>query len=203
MQEINKLLDTNEKIIWEGRPQFMPFFLSSFGGVLFGLIFAVVGSVFVIQEVAKGNYLFILLPHLWIGLFFVFGAPVYQLLVYKHTYYVITNKRVIIQKGLIGRDFEIVDFNQITNSQVNVGVLDKLVGVDSGSIFISTAGSVVLTSKGTRHRPNSLASITNPYEVFKLLKQVSHDVKTDIEYPNDLRPKENPGYQTEYQPPKS
>jgi hypothetical protein len=33
-----------------------------------------------------------------------------------------------------------------------------------------------------------------------LLKKVSFDVKTDINYPNKLRPNENPGYNVDYNP---
>ena len=29
-------------------------------------------------------------------------------------------------------------------------------------------------------------------------KKVSHDVKTDIQYPNEYRPKNNPSYQSGY-----
>jgi hypothetical protein len=47
---------------------------------------------------------------------------------------------------------------------------------------------------------NSISCIENPYEVFKLLKQVYFDIKTDVEFPNKLRPPVNPGYQSEYQP---
>jgi len=30
------------------------------------------------------------------------------------------------------------------------------------------------------------------------IQKISHDIKTDIIFPNDLRPKENHGYSTDY-----
>jgi hypothetical protein len=43
-------------------------------------------------------------------------------------------------------------------------------------------------------------AIENPYDVFKLLKQTYFDIKTDVEFPNKLRPSVNPGYPSDYQP---
>jgi uncharacterized membrane protein YdbT with pleckstrin-like domain len=105
-------------------------------------LFLIFGSIALFEGIKEGEIILILFPHFWIGLILVFGYPIYKFLVYKYTYYAITNKRVIIQKGLIGRDFEIVDFDKITNAEVNVGVLDKLFGGNSGSILISTAGTL-------------------------------------------------------------
>lgn len=199
MNEINKVLDSNEKVFWEGKPKFWPFLFGGFAGAIFGLLFLIVGGIFVWQGVKNGNYLFLLFPHFWIGVAFVFGLPIYTLLVYNKIYYAITNKRVIIQKGLIGRDFESVDFDQITNADVRVGLLDILFGNRSGSILISTAGSFTYTRHGQPvQKPYTLSHIPNPYDVFKFFKKVSHDVKTDINYPNKYRPKENPGYKTKY-----
>ena len=31
-----------------------------------------------------------------------------------------------------------------------------------------------------------------------MLQKITHDIKTDIYYPNDLRPAENKGYNTKY-----
>ena len=200
MRELDKALDKNERVFWEGKPKFWPFFLSGFAGAIFGFFFLVIGGIFVFQGIASGNYLFIFFPHFWIGVFFVFGVPIYKALVYQHTYYAVTNKRVLIQKGLIGRDFEMVDFDQITNAEVNVGVLDILFGRKSGSILISTAGTFTYTRRGQVQKPYTISHIENPYEVFKFFKKVSHAVKTDIQYPNKYRPKTNPGYKTEYNP---
>ena len=113
-------------------------------------------------------------------------------------YYAITDKRIIIQSGIIGRDFKIVDFDQISNAEVNVGLIDKLFGDDSGSISISTAGTFTYGKHGPIHTPRGLSNISKPYSVFKFFKKVSHDVKTDINFPNKYRPKKNLGYNPKY-----
>ena len=45
-----------------------------------------------------------------------------------------------------------------------------------------------------------MVAIDAPYDVDKLLKETTVDVKTDWNYPNKLRPAENPGYHTDYKP---
>ena len=210
MRELDKVLDKNEKVFWEGKPKFWPFLL---GGSIITTIFGLFWMVFLIPfiviagiNIAQGGlsgWGIFLLPHFWIGIILVFGIPIYQILVYKHVYYAITNKQVLFQKGLIGRDFEMVDFDQVTNAEVNVGVFDKLFGGgNSGSILISTAGSITYGRHGPVQKPYTLRNIENPYDVFKFFKKVSHAVKTDIQYPNKYRPKKNPGYGTDYNPDK-
>ncbi|MFC1775034.1 PH domain-containing protein [Nanoarchaeota archaeon] len=90
----------------------------------------------------------ILLPHFWIGVIFAFGVPIYNIILHRHMHYAITNKRVIIQKGVIGRDFEMVDFDKITNAEVDVGFFDQIFGGNSGTIKIATAGSFTYTRSG-------------------------------------------------------
>lgn len=196
MRELDKVLDQSEKVVWEGTPSFWPFVLGrSIPTVLFGLVWMLFVIAFFFTSPLGVIVLFT--PHFWIGIFMIFGPTIYGFLVYKHTHYAITDKRVIFQKGWIGRDFEMVDFDQMTNAEVNVGLVDKLFGHSkTGSILISTAGSLTYTRRGAVQKPYVLNSISDPYEVFKFLKKVSHDVKTDIQYPNQLRPDVNPGYKT-------
>ena len=210
MREIEKILNQNERIIWEGAPEFHPFVLGSsllpfvigfvWVSVFLAIFFGVLqNSPELTAQYGNGVYGVLLLPHFWGGLICMLLPLIYSLLVHRFTYYAITDKRIIFQKGVIGRDFDIIDLDQITNATVNVGLVDKLFG-DVGSIYISTAGSFIQGKHGPVPRLYGIRSIKNPYEVFKHLKQTSHDVKTDIEYPNALRPKENTGYQTEYSP---
>lgn len=207
MRELDKVLDESEKVFWEGKPKYWPFFLGrSLPLAIFALFWMGFLSVFIIISfLAPGpfKYIIFLTPHFWIGIILLFGPPIYNGLAYKHTYYAITDKRVILQKGVIGRDFEIVDFDQITNAEVNVGLFDTLFGKGSGSILISTAGSFTHGRHGrTISKPYTISNIENPYKVFKFFKKVSHAVKTDIQYPNKYRPSNNPGYNSKYSPKK-
>jgi|GEM_PF-1000574 len=192
-REIDKVLDAGEQILWEGKPVFWPFFISSLGGSFFGWFFLI------FTWPTAGSFPFGLLA-VGIPFFFAVVIPFYTLLVYKFTYYAITHKRVIMQSGVIGRDFKILDFDNITNAEVHVGILDKLFGRGSGTVYISSAGAPIFHSRrgGALHHSYALIRIPNPYDIFKILKEVGHAVKTDIQYPNVMRPKYNPGYQTEY-----
>lgn len=205
MKELNKIIEDDEKILWEGKPNFMPFFFRGVWASLpIGTAFLVAGVLILISSYGKFvdnlTSFLISLPFLFVGSIIGIYWPLLRIWIYKHTYYGITNKRTIFQTGIIGRDFEILDFDKITNTQVNVGVFDKLFSKSSGSILISSSGdySVNLYS----HLPinRTLSNIPNPYEVFKFFKKVSYDVKTDIEFPNQYRPKINPGFKTSYKP---
>ena len=210
MREVDKILNANEKVLWEGSPKFWPYFLTGFfPAFLFGvLILGIIGKITLAGSTTSDFWqawdfpaAIMLTIFTIVGLLIAVGGPVYSLLVYKNIYYVITGKRVIIQGGIIGRSFEYIDFDKITNAEVSIGLWDRLVGKDSGSISISSASSLVIRKNGEQLTvPYVMTSIDNPYEVFKFFNQVEYDVKTDIEYPNQLRPTENPGYQTDYDP---
>jgi hypothetical protein len=205
VRELDKVIEKSEKILWESKPNFIAFiFGSSLPVMIFGLVWLLIAFPFVLVSLFSlltGNFIasFAVLffnPMLWIGILLFFGMPIYFYLAYHYIDYAITSKRVIIQRGIIGRDFDMVDFDQISNATVNVGLMDKLLGKNTGSIYIYTPGSVAYTKQGAVPRPFILSSVVNPYEVFKFFKKVSFDVKTDIEYPNQFRPKSNPGYNT-------
>ncbi len=209
MREIDRILDPNEQVLWEGKPALWPYVLT---GSLPSFLFGIVWFLFLSPFLSAGLFLNVagegmvtasvnlfLLPFVLIGLFLLFGIPLLKILGYKNLYYAITGKRIIIQSGIIGRDFSYVDFDQIASTEVQVGFWDKTIGGGSGSIAFFAQGVGEHDRRGNfTATPHTLANIANPYDVFKFFKKLSHDVKTDIEYPNKLRPSENPGYTTEW-----
>lgn len=197
-RELDKILNLDEKVLWEGNPRFAPFVISAFFISMVGLPFLVV---ILLASLAGLGLRVLLLPHFWVGLGLVIGPPLYRWLVYRHVWYAITDKRAIIQTGVVGRDFKIVDYDQISNAEVNVGFWDKIFG--TGSILLYTAGGAWATTydrRGTTVGPPSFSHVPNPYEVFKTLKKVSFDIKAELEYPTELRPKFAKGYKTKYEP---
>jgi hypothetical protein len=131
-----------------------------------------------------------------VGLAIAVGVPLYAVFVHKYVEYAITDKRIIIQKGLVGRDFDSIDYEKIQDISVNVGLIDKFFG--TGTIIASSAGW--LQYPGRTFPGAVLKSIRNPYEVYKNLKKVALDVKADIYFPTKYRPRENVGYRTRYRP---
>ena len=203
MNEFDKILDEKEKVLWHGRPQFFPFLFSNLTFLLLGIFFFSFGYIQVKTHPnllsnadISGLLLLYALPSL--GVFFFFGTFIYLAFAYRITSYAITDKRVIIQSGIIGRDFQFADFDQITNAEVQINLIDKLLGKNSGTILISTPGTFEKSKYGPVSKPYRLSSISKPYEAFKFFKKVAHDIKTDINFPNKYRPKTNPGYKTDY-----
>jgi len=196
MSTLKEVMDKGEKVLWRGKPKFWPFVFGSLVASLFGLVLL---SIPVFIFLTTGDLIAIMLPHFWVGLIVFIGPLAYAVLVHKHVDYAITGKRVIVKKGLIGRDFDTIDFEKMQDISVNVGVIDKIFG--TGSIISSSAGRMRYSRRGSYNVPgNIFRAIENPYKVFKLLKKVAMDVKADIHFPTAYRPKRNVGYNTRYDP---
>jgi len=199
INEINNLLDPDETILWQGGPKYAAYVLRTVPAVLFGLLwssFLVPFYLAFFSGKIPVFFSFILIPHTLIGLCMLL-SPVWASLNYPYIAYAITSKRIIMQGGFFARSFATVDYANLTDVSVRVDLLGKLTG--TGDImFVSGMG--IFTEKTGK---NALAALEKPYDVFKLLKQVYFDIKTDVEFPNKLRPPANPGYRSEYNPPRA
>lgn len=192
MREIDKILD-KEKILWEGKPKLLPFLFSSiFTTFSIILLIYLILLIRLKDETNSSTTSFIIITLV------LFAPIIYKFLSYFFIHYAITDKRVILQGGIIGRDFRIIEFDKITNLEVNVNLFDKIFGGNSGSILIQTPEAFRNTRLGPMASPHKIKHIKDPYEVFKLFKNLSFNVKTDINFPNLYRPKKNKGYRTEY-----
>lgn len=196
MREIQNVIDNNEKILWEGAPQMKPYVIPSFMGVFGGLLLLLWFSPFIIGgflasqqgnvtgEVGTGHIGGAIL----LGLFVlaVMLSPLWSYLSWRVSWYAITEKRVIIQSGIIGRDFQFIDHDQVLNATVSVGITDKILGNNSGSITAVTKQIDMETTKeGTtmRNRTYTLSHITDPYTAFKFFKNAQYTTKADVQYP--------------------
>ena len=99
-----------------------------------------------------------------------------------------------MRSGFWGVDFNAIDYDQISDIQVTVNPIENYFRPGTARL---SAGKV--NSKGNS-LTNDFIAIENPYDVFKKVKTVGVDVKTDWNYPNKLRPDQNPGYKTKYDP---
>ncbi len=102
---------------------------------------------------------------------------------YKNLEYVFTDKRIIIRSGVIGVDFKFIYYEEIQSVLVKVGVFDRLFKV--GDLYIKTESQTGI-----------IEDIKAPYQYSTKIQKIAQDIKTDINYPNDLRPDENHGYNT-------
>lgn len=205
--KLEQIVDANEQILWTGKPNRFLFTLGSIWFYLFAIgwgafDFILFKNVFHsgFANDAPGRNGLKLLPiifilvHLipvWIAIF----GPIYRFFLSFRIEYMITNRRVYLSSGIMGTDITSVEFRDVTTPHVNVNPLQNMLKV--GTIRVTPDvtrgfGDDKTTIKGYR-----LEHISEPYEVFNLLKRLSTDVTTDQMYPNAYRPQENPGYNTQ------
>jgi membrane protein YdbS with pleckstrin-like domain len=162
-------LETGEKILWQGKPEFAPFILSGFGGIIPGLFFfgfALFWTTTASAAGAPGDFLLVGTMFMLIGLFILLGGPLTQWLRYRNTEYVVTDHRIITQTGAIGLDTRYIENEWIREVYVNVSLMDRLFG--TGSVMVSTASGMVGGRGPNAMRP-SLASLNDPYAVQKII----------------------------------
>lgn len=199
----DNILDRDEQILWTGAPNFTTFMCGGIPFLIFGMIWGVFEIAFLIfasfgfSEVGVSSWAYIpFLLFMLLHSFPCWGSVLYMFWLYfshANTAYAITNKRVLFRSGVFGIDYQIIDYDKIKDVQVNVGPIEKM--FDVGSILFNTGDS---HSNGYPMLKR-FSGIENPYDVFRQLKEVSLDVKTDWNYPNAKRPETNPGYRTHYQ----
>ena len=172
MNEIPKILESGEKIIWDGKPKFSAYIASAiFGALLFGVIFGLfIGAWRHSKQlgfIAAGCIFF--LSFIW------------SILSYRVTHYAITNERAVIQSGVIGRDFRSIDYDKVQNASVDVGLIGVIFRVGTVKIFtgelIGTGGK-----HGTSIQPkyDGFVNVEEPYNVLKLLQTSSSRRKKEL-----------------------
>ncbi len=201
LPEFESIKDDNEKILWTGKPKFIPFIFTGILGGIFTIAFGVVWLLSVRNLNSNGEksspsyfWIFGLIP-LTAGLF-AFLRKVFS---FSNTAYSYSDKRVMMRSGFIGTDFKTIDYDKISDIEVTVSIVEKIYNVGTIRFF---SGRTQSDEGNITKLYDSWTAIENPYEVFKMVKQTAVNIKTDFSYPNALRPDTNPGYNTKYQPEK-
>ena len=190
------MLGEDEQILWRGKPKksaylwnaFLKHFPIAFIWLLFdGGIIAMMIVTGAMKEAGAPIAIFLtvffafhLLP-VWIWL----GNTLTAKKQCENLEYAFTNKRIIVRSGVVGVDYKNLYYAQIESVNLKVGLLDRLLKV--GDIYIKCEGSASV-----------LFDLEDPYFLTKKLQEIVLDIKTDVEFPNALRPENNPGYQTKY-----
>ena len=192
-----------EKVLWSAKPKKSAFIINKILAMMpIALIWLLFDSNFIISIIANSGEIREML--VFIILFFaVHLMPVWIWLGncltankrWKNTKYYVTDRRIIIQTGIIGASYETIYYKEIKNINLRIGVIDKILGV--GDIYIDT-GVVRSTNNGTQSVKSAILDVENPYEIYPKLQKIVLDIQTDVEFPNAYRPSENPGYNTKY-----
>ena len=196
LPEFESIKDSDEEILWIDTPVFLPYLFSGAGKSLYLIAFGIVWFVLATQfgkKAEENSTIFLVLGIIPLlqGLY----AFAVKLLSYSNTAYGYSNKRVMMRTGFIGTDFKTIDYDKISDIEVNVNVIERVFNVGTVRFF---SGRTKSEEDSISKLYDSWISINNPYEIFKMVKQTSVDIKTDFNYPNALRPESNPGYKTKY-----
>lgn len=199
LPEFESIKDDKEEILWTGKPKFIPFiFTSVLGGIIIiGFSIFWIFTARNLGSIGDNNspsyfWLLGLIP-LIAGLF----AFLKKVVSFPNTAYSYSDKRVMMRSGFIGTDFKTIDYDKISDIEVTVSVIEKMYNVGTIRFY---SGRTQTDEGNTTKLYDSWSAIENPYEVFKMVKQTSVNIKTDLNYPNALRPDTNPGYNTKYDP---
>ena len=89
---------------------------------------------------------------------------------------------------IIGMNYQTIFYKDINNVHLRIGIIDKLLKV--GDIYFDTS----------KNKMQFFLDLENPYDLYTKLQKIVFYIQTDIEFPNNLRPNENNGYNTKYMP---
>lgn len=194
IQTIEEMVGPDEQILWRGKPKKRAYLINAFTKMLpialiwlifdGGFIGLMIGTMDEIPAPVKIFMAVFFLFHLapvWIWLSHVLTANRQH----ENLEYAFTQKRIIIKSGIIGIDFKNIYYSEIDSVNLRVGLVDRIEKV--GDIYIKSIGGA-----------NVLYDLENPYTLTEKLQKIVVDIKTDIQFPNNLRPAENDGYNTKY-----
>ena len=198
IEELKEIVGSNEKILYEGRPnKKCHIFESIFNPLLpFALVWAIFDfGVLGISFFDGENDAFFLIP------FFLFHMmPVWIYLSgilfssrsYRNTAYIVTDKAIYVSSGIFTHNINTKPFAELSHIDLHRSVFDQMFNV----------GDIVATSNHLKGDGNSstiiINSISNYKDIYNLVKKLQTDIYTDVMYPNDKRPAENHGCNTEY-----
>ncbi len=189
---INPLVE-GENVIIKTKPKKSAFILNRvFTMMPIALIWLTIDSFFIFNimnvETPKAMLLFFVpffalhLMPVWIWL----GGVITASRRWKNTTYYVTDKRIIIENGFIAGNFQTLYYKDISNINLKIGIIDKILGV--GDIYFESNSSM----------SQAFFDVENVYDIYPTIQKTIMDIQTDIEYPNAYRPEENPGYNTTY-----
>lgn len=200
IEELKKTVGSNEKIFYEGKPNKKCYvFESIFNPLLpFALIwaildFGIIGGAFSADNSSETASFIIpfMLLHLmpvWIYL----GGVLFTARRYKNTAYIVTDRAIYVSGGVFTQNINMKPFAELSHIDLHRGIFDQMFNVGD---IIATSGQLTQSGKSATININS---ISNYMEVYNMIKKLQTDIYTDVMYPNDKRPKENHGYNTEY-----
>ena len=191
MKELKMIIGSNEKILYEGKPNKKCYiFESIFNPLLpFALLwaiidFGIIGGTFFVEGAT--NLLFFIIPFMLLHLMPVWiylGGILFTVRRYKNTAYIVTDKAIYISTGIFTRTINTKPFAELSHINLHRGIFDQMFNVGD---IIATSNQLNQNGKTTTI---SISSISDYVDVYNLVKKLQIDIYTDVQYPNAKRPK--------------
>ena len=193
------LLVPGEQVIWSSKPKRNAFIINKVLSMLpIAMIWLVLdGYVFGQTLSVGGQMLGFMIPFAILHLFPVWlwlGNAITANRRWKNTVYYVTDRRILIQTGVLSQDVQSIYYRDIKNVDLRIGALDRLLGV--GDIYFDLG--YYHSGGKTKVHYKAFLDLEDVHQVYTKVQKVIMDIQTDIEFPNAYRPEENPGYSTKY-----
>ena len=175
------IIDENEELIAVFKPDAKKF-RWSVGLVLFAGV--ILMAVMVILPVCTGYWSgeFTEIWTVWLTVIITAAVALIAVLItillasqaYQKRYYAYSNKRILIRSGIIGVDFKVLEYKLLGAMTVNVNVLDKILGGNTGSIRFGSASSPIFgfgVGKASAMNAFAFNHIERPYQLLREIKK--------------------------------
>jgi len=161
MNEIPNILEPKEKVIWDGKPRYAPYLIRIiFWGIIIGLFAGLVGGKYF--GLITGIILFIVA----FAIELVIGN-----ISYSKIHYAITSRRAVFQSGIFGRNFKSINYDDIKNASVSVGLFNWLFSTGTINVFTGEMESTGGKYQQIRPKYDSFLYISDANDVLKELQE--------------------------------
>lgn len=200
IEELKAIIGANETILYEGKPNKKCYFFESIFNPLlpfalvWGIIdFGVIGASLFTGGAGKATTYIILfmLVHL-MPVWMYLGGVLLTARRYKNTAYIVTNKAIYVSGGVFTHNINTKPFAELSHIDLHRGIFDQMFKVGD---IVATTNQL---NKNGKNATIIINSVSNYIEVYNLVNKLQTDIYTDVMYPNDKRPTENHGYNTQY-----
>jgi hypothetical protein len=167
-QFFRRRLESNEQILWTGRPQQGLLVtledLFSLTGFLFAFCILLLGLLSLLGSPAPAKFLFILVPALFIG---VIGKEYLSRIFSRtRTYYAVTNERALIYDGFSSTEIQSLDLHTLPKIKLQMHSDGR------GTItFGSSSIRLMFAPRGSITPPPCFEVIENAREVYNLIQR--------------------------------
>lgn len=164
---INDILDPSEKILWEGKPDKYLYVLGNIQSSA-GLVAFAVLSYFLVNALTGEENGRIILILSAILILLVIAGFIYRFLNWKKVNYVVTDKRIYIESGVVGRDIDLVELLDVKEPRLSMGIIERSRG--KGSIYMNPYVTRSNRRRVTRYA-YCIQNVSNAQDVFMIVKQ--------------------------------